>query len=277
MPKPLAPVRPNVGLELAYQKKLDALIEDMHRSLIYWLRAAYRANEPELAQDAPDAGGFESQIRQMSPARALQAAMRRLARRWQLKFNTAADELARYFAESATQRSDAALRSILRRNGLTVRFRMTRAANDVLQATIGQNVSLIRSIGQQHLGAVEGIVMRSVQAGRDLGYLSKELEHQFGVTKRRAAFIARSQNNLATAAIQRVRQTELGIAEAVWMHSGGGRTQRASHVKAGRDKVRYDVKTGWFDPHEQRHIWPGELPNCRCVARAVLPVLSGVG
>jgi hypothetical protein len=43
-------------------------------------------------------------------------------------------------------------------------------------------------------------------------------------------------------------------------------------VKAGRDRVVYDLDKGWFDPDEGKHILPGELVNCRCFAR---PVVKG--
>lgn len=260
-PKILQPVHPNVGVEVAYRRKLDKLIEEMHRSLQYWIGAAYRANPPEMAQDD-------------SPARTLRRLLSRLINRWQARFDQAAEEMARYFATQAIRRSQASLESILRRGGFSVRFRQTRAVNDVLQAAIGENVALIRSIAQQHLAAVEGHVLRSVGAGRDIATLRTALQQQFGVTRRRAALIARDQNNKATAVIQRVRQQELGINEVVWVHSGGGREPRPSHVRAGRDRVRYDPAVGWLDPHEGRPIFPGELINCRCVGRPVLAGLS---
>jgi len=278
-PKTLRPVRPNAGVEAGYRRKLDALIAEMNRSLVYWLTAAYRQNEPELAQDAPpppDAGGYEPkpEPRRESPAVAMRRRMRRLARQWQTRFDEAAPELAKYFATAAANRSDAALKSILKKAGFAVEFKMTRATNDVLQATIGENVSLIRSIASQHLTQVEGAVMRSVQAGRDLSSLSEELQRQYGVTKRRAALISLDQNNKATASIQRVRQIELGITRAVWIHSGGGKTQRPSHVKAGRERQQYDIREGWFDPDVQKYIVPGELVGCRCVSRPVVPGFS---
>lgn len=275
-PKTLAPVRPNVGIELAYRKKLLALVDQMNRSLLYWIRAAYRANEPEMAQDAPppDAGGGTAAIRQQSPARSLQTKVRRLTRLWQARFDQAAPELAKYFATAVTKRSDATLRNILRKTGMTVEFKMTRAANDVFQATVGENVALIRNIAAQQLAQIEGHVMRSVQTGRDLKTLTDALEQQFGVTRRRAARISLDQNNKATAVITRVRQQELGITEAVWLHSGGGKTQRPSHVKAGREKQRYEIAKGWFDPAVQEFIWPGTLVSCRCVSRAVVPGFS---
>ena len=197
-------------------------------------------------------------------------AFRRLARRWTSRFDDLADDLARYFATETARRTTSALRTMLRKGGMSVRFKMSRPMNDVMQATLTQQVSLIKSIPAQYLTQVEGSVMRSVAAGRDLGFLAKELEHHYGVTKRRAAFIARSLNNLATASMTRVRQQEAGITEAIWVHSGGGREPRPTHLKAGKERARYRVSEGWWDPAEKKFVFPGELPNCRCVSRPVV-------
>lgn len=259
-PKTLAPVRPSAAIEAAYRRRLDALLDEMHRSVLYWIRAAYRANEPHMLALAADD----------SPAANLRTAFLRLSRRWNKRFADLSEDLARYFAQQTTQRSTAALQSMLRRGGMSVRFRMSRPVQDVVTASVSENVGLIRSIAQQHLAAVEGHVMRSVQQGRDLATLTTALQDQFGVTKRRAAFIARDQNNKATAAVTRARHVELGIQEAIWVHSHGGRVPRPSHVKAGRDKVHYDPRVGWFDPDEKKLIFPGELINCRCVSRPVV-------
>lgn len=260
----LPAIHPNRGIELAYRHRLEALVEEMHHSLLYWVQAAYRQNEPAVARLAQDENA----------ALVLRLAVRRLARRWQRRFNELASELAEHFARSAVQRSDAALRSALKRAGIAVRFRMGPAASEILQATVHENVGLIRSIGQQHLGQVEQLVMRSVQTGRDLKDLTEGLQTQFHSTRRRAQLIARDQNNKATAAIQRARQLELGIQEAVWIHSGGGKTPRRTHVRAGRDRVRYRIAEGWYDPDEKKHVLPGQLINCRCVARPVLPAAA---
>jgi uncharacterized protein with gpF-like domain len=255
----LRPVHANRGIEARYRKQLVDLVDEMNRSILYWLRAAYRANPPVMAQDR-------------NPAQELRAAVRKLAARWQRNFDDAAKNLAEYFATSVRSRSDAALRKILRDGGFTVKFTMTPAMKDVLDATIAEQVSLIKSIPQQYLTQVEGIVMRSVQTGRDLGQVTKDLQEQFGVTKRRAAAIARDQNNKATASMTRVRQMQVGITEAIWVHSGGGKHPRPTHVAAGRSKERYDVTKGWFDPAVGKHIFPGELINCRCISK---PVIKG--
>lgn len=257
--KVLRPVHPNAGIAAAYRKRLDALIEEMNVSVQHWLTSAYRNNEPEIAQDE-------------LPAAALRRAIRKLTARWTRNFDEAAPKLAEYFATAVDKRSAAALKKILKDGGFSVEFKMTPAQRDILQATIQQNVELIKSIPAQYLTQVQGSVMRSVQTGRDLGSLAKELEEHHGVTKRRAATIARSQNNLATAAMTRARQQEVGITEAIWVHSGGGKHPRKTHLQAGREKTRYSTSEGWFDPDVGKNIWPGELPNCRCVAR---PVVKG--
>jgi SPP1 gp7 family putative phage head morphogenesis protein len=260
--KVLKAIRPNAGLTALYQAKLNSLIDEMNRSVAHWVESAYRQNEPEVSQLAEDE----------SPAAAMRAAIRKLASRWLKRFDDAAPKLADWFATKASGRSDAVLKKILKDGGFSVEWKMTRAMNDVVQATIGQNVSLIKSIPSQYLNQVEGYVMRSIQTGRDLGQLSTDLQREFGVTKRRAALIARTQNNLATASMTRVRQQEAGITEAIWVHSGGGKEPRPTHLKAGRDRQRYDVSKGWFDPEVGKNIWPGELINCRCVSR---PVVKG--
>jgi uncharacterized protein with gpF-like domain len=253
-------VRPNAGVAANYQKKIDALINEMTNSIQYWVKASYRRNEPEVSKLAQDSAADE-----------LRDAVNKLRRRWERRFDTAAQELAAYFAKGVTQRSDDELRKILKKAGISVEFRMTAAARDVLKAIVSENVSLIRSIPEQLLGSVEGAVMRSVVAGRDLGQLSSELQHSFGVTKRRAALIAIQQNNSATSAIQVVRFTELGIERGVWRHSHAGREPRVTHV--ANDGKEYDIKTGWFDPDPRvrKHIRPGELIHCRCFVTPVLP------
>lgn len=259
-PKTIAAVHPNAGLEVAYRKKLDALIHEMNASLVYWLKATYRAKPPEMAQDAPD-GSLEG-----SPAMRLRTEMWHLGDRWLKRFDDAAPDLARYFATAAAQRADGALAAALKKAGISVRFKMTAPMNDAYRAVIGENISLIKSIAQEHLAGVEQMVMRSVTAGRDIGALAKGLDERYGATRRRAALIARDQNAKATAVVTRVRQVECGITEAIWLHSTGGRHPRKSHQDASGK--RYNVAEGMLIDGE--HIRPGELINCRCVCRSVV-------
>lgn len=257
--KVLRPVHPNVGVEAEYRRRMIKMIEEMHNSVMYWVEARYKNNEPAIAMDA-------------SAASILRMTLNKLKNQWLKKFNEGARDLADYFAQDVSQRSDAQLKAILKKAGISVKFKMTPAQKDIFQATVQANVSLIKSIPQEYLKNVEGAVMRSVQTGRDLGALSKELQQKFGVSKRKAALISRDQNNKATSAFNRARQQELGITEAVWMHSHAGEVPRPTHVAMNGKK--YDVTKGMWDKDEGAYVWPGQLINCRCTSKSVIPGFS---
>ena len=257
--KVLRPVHPNAGIRAAYRKKLLALVDEMTNSYRHWIEIEYRKTPPTIAQDE-------------LASHALQKTLRLLARRWKRNFDKAADDLATYFATRVENRSRRTLMNILKDGGWTVEFKLTPGLRDVMSACVAENVSLIKSIPQHFHTQVEGLVMRSVAAGRDLAPLVKDLQKQVGVTRRRAERIALDQNNKATAQITRARYVDMGITEAIWLHSGGGKTKRPTHVKQSGKK--YNVAEGWFDPDPKvkRFIQPGELINCRCVPR---PVVKG--
>jgi uncharacterized protein with gpF-like domain len=262
--KVLRPVRASAAITAAYTAKLDRLIAEMNASVQYFLKASYRKQEDRiLAEDE-------------SPADALRRTMKELAKRWLSRFDVASVQLGEWFAQSVEKRSTDQLKKILKDGGIAIDFQMTPAMRDIRDATINQNVSLIRSIGSQYLNEVEGMVQRSVQTGRDMGQLSDDLQKRFGITKRRAAFISRDQNEKATAAFNKVRMLDAGITEAVWLHSGAGREPRKTHKAAGEAKTRFDVAKGWYDPDPKVNafIQPGELINCRCSSRAVVKGFS---
>lgn len=257
--KVLRPVHPNCGIERAYRRRILALVDHMGRSFDYWLKAAYRKDPPRMAQDAV-------------PAAELQRVIEDLAARWQKRFDEGAPELAAYFATAARSRSDAVLKAILRKAGYSVRFQTTAKMRDVMRATVEQNVQLISNLPQEYLTRVQGAVMRSVQTGRDLAPLMRELREQFGITRRRAALISLDQNNKATSAMQAVRQTELGIEKGIWMHSHAGKEPRPTHL--ANDGKEFVIAEGWYDPDPKvrKRILPGELIRCRCTWR---PVVKG--
>lgn len=263
MARTVRPVRPNAGVQAEYNRRLQRLIDDMVRSVQFWVEGEYSQQEdriaPELGVDA-------------SPAVELQQTIRKLSRRWQKNFNEGAEKLADWFARKSFGSTQDQLKTILRDAGISVQFNPNREVLDAFAAVRAENVQLIRSISQEYLGDVEGDVMRSVTTGRDLAQLSQDLQKRTGITKRRAALIARDQNNKATAAINSIRQTQMGITEGIWQHSHAGKTPRPSHVKAGADKLRFDLRKGAY--LDGKWVLPGQEINCRCTWRAVIPGLE---
>ncbi|WP_196493301.1 phage minor head protein [Burkholderia territorii] len=265
----LRPIRPNAGLEARYQRELDKWVGAMHKSLVYWITAQFRANPPPLlAQDAA-----RGSVRDGSSARAMRTVIDRLSKKWAKEFAKCADRLAKHFVERSLENTDLQLRDALSKAGFTVQFKATPAVNNAMQASVGENVGLIKSIARQHLSEVEGLVMRAMLQGRNLKTLTDELETRYSVTRRRASFIARDQANKMTSVINRTRQQELGITQARWRHSHAGKHPRESHVEASREDggkgKLYDVAKGCLIDGE--YIWPGQLPNCRCTGQAVIP------
>lgn len=227
----------------------------MHASVLYWLSASYKASGA-MAMDA-------------SPAVMMRKSMNKLSRRWAKNFDDFADRLARRFADDTMGNADASLSNALESAGFTVEFRMTEAMNNALQATITENVNLIRTIPERYLSNVETLVSQSVARGRDLGSLTKAIQEQYGVTKRRAALIARDQNNKATSVMQAARQKSIGITEGIWHHSHAGKVPRQSHLKA--DGEKFDLNKGLF--LDGKWVMPGEEINCRCTWSPVIPNL----
>ena len=229
----------------------------MQNSVVYWLTANYKASGAAVAMDA-------------SPAVFMRDAMRKLARRWAKRFDEIAQKLADRFSTDAMKNTDVSLSSALKDAGFTVQFKMTSQMNNALQSTIAENVGLIRSIPEKYFTEVEGMVMRSVARGRDLSHLTDELQTRYGITRRRAATIARDQNNKATSVMQAARQQSLGITQGIWRHSHAGKEPRPSHVKA--DGKVFDLDKGML--LDGKWVMPGEEINCRCTWSPLIPGIN---
>lgn len=258
-PIKLTPIHANLGIEAAYRKKLQALIAEMSNSTIYWTRAAWK-KAPPISSIAQDRG-------RGLPIIDLRRTMERLARHWQRRFDDLAPELAKVFVDGATSTTDAAMMASLKNAGFTVRFQMTQAAKEGYQAVLAENVGLIKSIPAEYLLDVQQKVWGAVKSGYDLETLTKGLQADYGVSFRRASLIARDQSNKAKAVIEQIRRQELGIEEADWQHSGGGKEPRKSHVEA--NGKRFKLAKGMLIDGE--YIMPGYLINCRCTSRAIIP------
>jgi len=243
---------------MAYKRAMEKLIDDMSNSFEYWLAAAYKANPPrmEVAMDT-------------LPSAELSKKVRDLGKRWIKKFDDMAAAIAQKFTESGRKATDSSFQQALKDAGFAVEFKMTPVMRDAMNATIAENVSLIKSIPRQYSMEVEGIIMRGYTTGRALQSITDDLQKRYGITHRRAAFIARDQSNKLNAVVTRARRVELGLFKARWRHSGAGKEPRPSHVKAGKEKKEFDVREGCLI--DGKRILPGEEPGCRCSSETILP------
>jgi SPP1 gp7 family putative phage head morphogenesis protein len=200
----------------------------------------------------------------------MQKQLRELAARWIKRFDDAAPKIAEAYLKGQFKATDSAMRQALKDAGWSIKFEMTPAMREAYEASLAENIGLIKSIPQQYLQQVEGIAMRSYTAGRDLQQMVTALKQLYPAAANRAVLIARDQSNKANAVVTQARQLELGIVEAVWMHSHAGKVPRPTHV--AMNGKRYKVAEGMYDSAEEAYIRPGELINCRCTSRSVLPI-----
>lgn len=215
------------------------------------------------------AGAIAMDAERKNPSVLLRKALQKWGGLWAKRIDSLSSELARRFAGKATAATQASMMSALDRAGFTVKFKPTARSVATFEAVVAENVGLIKSIPQQFLKDVESAVWQSVMKGGDLATLTKTIQDKYGIAYRRAAFIARDQNNKATAAMENTRRMEMGFKEAFWLHSHAGKEPRPTHV--AMNGKRYTLSEGMYDSAIKKNTWPGVEPNCRCNSRAILP------
>lgn len=244
-----------------YFAELDRIVKAMQAEISRYVLAAYGSLEPQShAMDAAN------------PSILLRAALRKWGGLWISKFDRLSLDLSQAFARKSFTITQTQMRAALKEAGFTVKFAPTPGSRAAYQAVVAEQVNLIKSIPAEYLKAVETKVWGSVMKGADMHALATDLRKTYGVTRERAAFIARDQNNKAKAIIEKTRRQELGIEEAYWQHSAGGKVPRATHVAASGK--RYRLSQGFYDSAVGKYIMPGELPNCRCTSRAIIPAFA---
>ena len=182
--------------------------------------------------------------------------------------------LAKAWAEGISRQSAVGLGQSLKdvSGGVTLKTDViSGAVADVVKASIKQNVALIKSIPREYFLEIEGEVMRSIQTGRGMADLQPFLEKRYGITKRRAALIARDQTSKATAAINRARMQGLGVKKFKWLHSMGGKEPRPLHKNVLNGNVFSFDDPPVIDERTGERGLPGVLINCRC---RMLPVIE---
>jgi len=250
------PVRPSAAARERYHKSIDNLVKMMGASVLYSVRAAYGRDD---FRSVPKLSKYLS----------------RMNRHWERKFNELAETAPKRFVGSIykntlTQLSmsikDAKRFPEMAMDASTGRYAKARASKemgDVTRSAIKANVSLIKTISQKFFSDIEFLVYDSVQRGYDVQYLVDEIMAKTDICRERASLIARDQTNKITETINAQQCEDLGITHAVWIHSGGGKKPRESHIKA--DGKEYEIAEGCYIDGE--YILPGEMINCRCVSR----------
>lgn len=133
-----------------------------------------------------------------------------------------------------------------------------------LQATLAENLSLIRSLNDQMRNGISGAVFRGLTARSPARDVAREIRKVTGVGQRRAELIASDQLQKLSGSLDQERQEQVGLDEFEWAHSRK-RFPRQEHVARNGKRYKWSSYVGKNDP-------PGRAIRCGCRARAVLPL-----
>lgn len=255
------PLNPNAAAEIRYYNELRELILKMTAGT---QKAIDRFFKGPHSQDY-----FGADASVASQARIL---MNALMDRFDELFGDKAKPLADDMVDDADKWSATQLKTSLKQlsGGLTLNTDiLTGDLNEILSASVTENVGLIKSIPAQYLDQVQGAVMRSITTGNGLADLVPFLKNQEGVTLRRARIIAQDQTRKAFSNINFARFDKLGIKEYEWLHSAGGQKPRRLHINLSGKVFSID-KPPVIDEKTGQRGKPGDLINCRCRAIPVV-------
>lgn len=238
-----------------YNTRLQLLVKQIRQSIEAELLPIIEQEQPNYTADAwPDR---------------IQSAIETLLARWaSQQFRALADRLAGEFVRSALGFAE---RSQRRTMGIEI-FQNSQQLTDYLRAATIQNARLIQSIPERYIENVSNTVYAGMRAGVRPEFIAKQLQQEFGVTQRRAKFIARDQAAKVNGEIQKQRQIDAGFNYFKWIDSDDSRV-RERHRQIANADVGYGTGIYRWDDlplsDDGSPIQPGLDYNCRCSSRGI--------
>jgi SPP1 gp7 family putative phage head morphogenesis protein len=150
---------------------------------------------------------------------------------------------------------------------------------------VRDNVNLIKSVSFERLGDMQAIIEGAVQGQDRVEVVRKRLMDEFGLTKARAALIARDQTLKLNAQLNAARAVSVGVEEFEWVTSLDERVRgrpggkwahsHSNHWKLHGKTFRYDTPPVVNERTGARAL-PGEDFQCRCQAFPLTDALLGL-
>lgn len=249
-----SPLYNPVSIENRYARELRTLAREMAKETKADVLELFRSDEAKqfFAQDASIA------IRARQMLNLLTAKFDRL-------YTRHADRLARRMVQQVDDQSKAALQQSFNKLTAEVTLKVSDispALRTVFEASISENVDLIKSIPTQYLDRVKGSVNRSITGSGGIGPLIEDLKQYDGMTERRARLIAHDQTRKCYQSVNIERTKAAGIKKGIWIHTGGTKEPRKLHREYnGKEFI---LAEGAPIGDKGENVMPGECVNCRC-------------
>jgi SPP1 gp7 family putative phage head morphogenesis protein len=162
---------------------------------------------------------------------------------------------------------------------VTLAPKMSEQAKKKIAEDYSNNLKLyIRDFLDKEILSLRKQVHEHVFAGERYEDLAKKIRSSYGVSQRKAKFLARQETNLLSAKIKEVRYADVGIDSYLW-HAVAGTVEHPTRPRHKElDRMSKEGKEFKFsDPpittesgQAARRNNPGEDFNCRCAARPVV-------
>lgn len=134
---------------------------------------------------------------------------------------------------------------------------------------VRENVALIRGVVGDTRLRLERLIGESIEKGLLPGALAERIEEEFGMSRRRAQFVARDQTLKAANQLAQDHQRTAGVTEYIWTTSGDERV-RDDHADLEGTRQSFDSPP-IVDKRTGRRAHPGIDYQCRCTAFPILP------
>lgn len=247
------PARP-ISLELRYWRRIRRqFVLPMARLIDQRLRpllVAYASSQRTDAEPARSQAELETTLHGIRIEYAQDVAI------GQLSLDLATE------AEKASAAFNAAQQAKMRRQLHAINVFNTEPQLRAVRAEfLQENVQLIKSIPEQHLGKVAEAVREAFDSGTRAETLRKRIQEIHDITDRRARLIARDQISKHNGALARVRQRGAGFTHYQWS------TARDERVRPTHMALEGEVFS-WNEAPPPGH--PGEDYQCRCAAVPVM-------
>jgi SPP1 gp7 family putative phage head morphogenesis protein len=159
---------------------------------------------------------------------------------------------------------------------LVVMPALSKGVKEFIAKTYSNNLKLhIKKFTDAQIKILRARVEEMQMAGARQKEISKVIQASFGVSERRARFLARQETNLLTAKLKEARYREVGIDEYYWQSVAGTAEHpvRPVHKELNARSARGETFRFSNPPRsgtkgEKQN--PGEPFNCRCIARPVV-------
>lgn len=257
--KQMKPVDVPKSAGIRYNAQLQKLVAAIREDINTQIMPLIKSLEPQYVAD-----GWATDIASV---------FNRLLSKWRSPaFMNAASETAAAFVKTVNEQNQRRFSRNAKSIGIDV-FGDNIKLQNLLEASALDNSRLITTIPEQYLNQVQSIVMTNMKAGLLPRNIASQLREQFGVTKRRAALIARDQTSKINGEISKSRQEGAGFEYFKWLTSQDSRV-RDRHESIAKADVGYGPGIyRWDDPPKDEKgnkIIPGSPINCRCVAVPVI-------